>query len=291
MTKAIKKVEKNTSVMNKYSTEQIEVIKTHVAKGASDTELAYFLTVCQQTNLDPFSRQIYFVKRGGEMTIQTGIDGYRAIAEQSNALAGIEDAVYDTEEAKNPNKATVTVKRKVGIDIVEFTASARWSEYFPGEKLGFMWKKMPYLMLGKVAESLALRKAFPTNLSGIRVSEEMDQADNIEAEAEIRSGNAEKLKNVKSKKIKMINQKQKNELLFLLEKKGRTEKAMLEHYKIKEIEEMDEEQFIALSASLNAVPDFVEAKYEDPTVEEKENLVEVESEGAKKMRTGSGGRI
>src|SRR5680860_144426 len=284
------KVEKTISVMNSYTTEEIEILKTHLAKGATDTELAYFLTVCKQTNLDPFSKQIYFVKRGGEMTIQTGIDGYRAIAEQTGALAGIEDAIYDTEEAKNPNKASVTVKRRVGNDIIGFTASARWSEYFPGEKMGFMWKKMPFLMLGKVAESLALRKAFPTNLSGLRVSEEMDQAENMEVEAEVKNGNAEKLKAPVAEKN--INAKQTEELLALLEQKGRTEQAMLDHYQIKAVKEMTAQQATDLMNSLKNTPDVIKA---EPTPEEmaQEAGIEVapvadeiveESVGASKMR-------
>jgi hypothetical protein len=112
------------------------------------------------------------------MTVQTSIDGYRVIAERSGQLAGIEDAVYDREDLPHPNKASVTVYRLVDGLKVSFTASARWSEYAPTGGQAFMWQKMPYLMLGKCAETLALRKAFPNDLSGLYTNEEMAQADN-----------------------------------------------------------------------------------------------------------------
>ncbi len=155
-----------------WTDEQIDLIKSNVAKGATDDELKLFLYTAKRTGLDPLTKQIHFVKRGGQMTIQTGIDGYRAIAERTGQLAGIDDAVYEG-TTKEPIKATVNVYRMVQGQRVAFTASARWSEYVA---FGPLWKKMPFLMLGKCAEALALRKAFPNNLSGIYTNEEMEQA-------------------------------------------------------------------------------------------------------------------
>jgi phage recombination protein Bet len=167
---------------------QIDIIKRTIAPGISDDELYLFALVCQRTGLDPFFKQIYAIGRnvkvgnGWEkrMTIQTGIDGYRLLAARTDELAGIDDAVYDTEEADHPRWARVTVWRMVSNQRVPFTAKARWDEYVQTDKEGNstgMWKKMPYLMLAKCAESLALRKAFPAELSGIYTNEEMQQAD------------------------------------------------------------------------------------------------------------------
>lgn len=171
------------------SREQIDLIKATVARGATDNELKLFLYTANRTQLDPLTRQIHFIKRRiynsrtqqyDEVgTIQTGIDGYRVVASR-NGLAGIEDAVFDSETEKNPKKATVTVYRMVDGTRVPFTASARWAEYVQTNREGkpvAMWAKMPYLMLAKVAEALALRKAFPNDLSGVYTNEEMAQAD------------------------------------------------------------------------------------------------------------------
>jgi phage recombination protein Bet len=155
------------------SQEQLDLIRNTVARGASNDELKLFLIIANRAGLDPFTRQIHFVKRGGAGTVQTGIDGYRAIAERSGQLAGIDDAIYDTEEEAHPNKASVTIYRMVDGQQVAFTASARWDEYVPPPGQDFMWKRMPYFMLGKVAEALALRKAFPNDLSGLYIHEEM----------------------------------------------------------------------------------------------------------------------
>lgn len=157
-----------------FSDDQIGLIKRTVAKGATDDELKLFLYQAHKKGLDPLSRQIYFQKRQDNIIILTAIDGYRLIASRTGLYAGNDDPVYDSES--QPRRASATVYRLVGGQRCAFTATARWEQYYPGEKQGFMWKKMPHLMLGKCAEALALRKAFPEELSGVYVQEEMDQA-------------------------------------------------------------------------------------------------------------------
>lgn len=165
---------------------KIDLIKRTVAKGADNDELQMFLTVSARAGLDPFTKQIHLVKRwskaeGREVaTIQTGIDGYRAIAEKTGKYGGSDDATFTfaKEGDKIPESATVKVFKVMGDRTIEIKATAYWDEFFPSnEKLAFMWKKMPKLMLAKCAESLALRKAFPNVLSGIYTHEELEQGE------------------------------------------------------------------------------------------------------------------
>ena len=159
-----------------YSQAQLDLIKQTVAKGTTDLEFQLFVAVCQRTGLDPFAKQVYAIKRGDKLTIQTGIDGYRLLAARTGDLAGIDDVIYDSEDGEHPSWARVTVYRLVRDHRVPFTATARWKEYRPTGSAS-MWDKMPYLMLGKCAEALALRKAFPAEISGVYTAEEMSQAD------------------------------------------------------------------------------------------------------------------
>lgn len=170
-------------------------------KERSNTDLLLFLYVAKRTGLDPLTKQIYAVFRwdftqGKEvMAIQTGIDGMRLIAQRTGEYAGQDEVVFtpEDESEKYPTKATVTVYKLLNGTRVPFTATARWREYAPytkdknggNPKLGAMWEKMPYTMLGKCAEALALRKGFPNELSGVYSDEEMQQATPREAISEL----------------------------------------------------------------------------------------------------------
>jgi phage recombination protein Bet len=166
-------------VQKDFPPEKVELIKRMVAPTATDDELALFLYQSQRTGLDPLARQIIFSKfnsnSGPKMSIITTIDGYRLVADRTGKYAGNDDPIFEGENT--PTKATVTVYKLVGGIRCPFTATARWPEYYPGDnQKGFMWRKMPFLMLGKCAEALALRKAFPAELSGLYTDTEMEQA-------------------------------------------------------------------------------------------------------------------
>lgn len=158
-----------------WTPDQIDLIKRTIAKDATHDELQLFLYQAKKTGLDPLSKQIYFQKYAGRVTIITAIDGYRLVAGRTGEHVGTSDAAFE-EVNGGPVKATVTVKRLTHGVVGEYTASARMSEYKPKPPSDHMWNKMPYAMLAKCAEALALRKAFPNELSGTYTKEEMEQA-------------------------------------------------------------------------------------------------------------------
>lgn len=156
---------------------KIDLIKRTVAAGATHDELELFFHQARRAGLDPLAKQIYYVKRKGKGVIQVGIDGLRLIADRTGKYAGSDDAEFEGETRGGyPAKAKVAVYKMVQGQRCAFSATARWDEYYPGDDQGFQWRKMPHAMLAKCAEALALRKAFPADMSGLYIHEEMDQA-------------------------------------------------------------------------------------------------------------------
>jgi phage recombination protein Bet len=167
---------------------------------ASDGDLQVFLTYAQRTGLDPWTRQLYMIGRnaklkdangreywGQKYTIQASIDGLRIVAQRSGEYAGQvgpewcgPDGVWRDVWLSDtpPSAARVGVLRR-GWAQPQY-AVAIFREYAGTTRDGSltqMWREKPAVMIAKCAEALALRKAFPHDLSGIYTADEMSKAD------------------------------------------------------------------------------------------------------------------
>ena len=178
------------------SENQVKLITDTIARGATPDELHLFLYTASKVGLDPLRGQIHAIKRydsqlGREkMAIQTGIDGYRIIAERTGKYRGQtepqwcgDDGIWvDVWLKKEPPAAARIGVLREGWD-KPCVAIATYATYCQRKKDGNptrMWSTGPDLMLAKCAEALALRKAFPDALAGLYTFEEMGQADSPE---------------------------------------------------------------------------------------------------------------
>lgn len=167
--------------------DQVELLKRTIAKGATDDELQLFVQVCNRRRLDPFARQIYLVKReskktgGREMAIQTSIDGFRLIAQRSGEYrgqtppqwCGPDGVWHEVWLGVEPLFAARIGVHRAGF-VEPLYRIARWDSYVQQSPL---WDRMPDVMIAKCAEALALRAAFPEELSGIYADDEMPVID------------------------------------------------------------------------------------------------------------------
>jgi len=165
------------SAITQWTPEQRQLISSTIAPNCTSDELKLFAYACQRTGLDPFSRQVYAIKRSGKMSIQVGIDGLRAVAERTGQLDGSstewcgDDGIWADVwlGSKPPAAAKTTIWRKGSSH--PFVGTALFRDYNANQGL---WSKMAAAMIAKCSEALALRKAFPA-CAGLYTVDEMEQ--------------------------------------------------------------------------------------------------------------------
>lgn len=159
---------------------KLDLLKRTIATGLTDDEFQLLVAQSERLGLDPLSRQIYGLKIGGKMSITASIDGLRLVAQRSGEYDGQAAPMWCGKDGKwvdvwlhdePPAAARVGVYRRGAREAT--VAVARYDSYKGSSPV---WKSMPDVMLSKCAEALALRKAFPAELSGVYSSEELDQA-------------------------------------------------------------------------------------------------------------------
>lgn len=180
--------------------QQVEVVRRAVCIGATDVELEFFLATCKRVGLDPFARQIWFIKRpqkqldarGNEIWTdvgrpETSIDGYRTIAERTEQYEGQAPILWCDAKGKwsevwldeaPPHAAKATIFRKGFREpLVNVAHYREFCPVFRNGKSPEMWKKMGANQIAKCAEAGGFRRAFPRDLSGLITDTEIEHVD------------------------------------------------------------------------------------------------------------------
>jgi hypothetical protein len=171
---------------------EYEALRKTLAAEATPAEFRAHLMVVHRLGLSPVGGMAHFVKRLGRWTTQIGIDGYRALAEDTKLYLGpvkgypkwqYEEGGEFTEQllpSKIPVAAKMAIWRKGWKDPVEFTAA--YSQYVQTDydgKITVRWQKAPHPQLAKCAEAGAQRLAFPRKLGGIYTIEESGAMEDV----------------------------------------------------------------------------------------------------------------
>jgi phage recombination protein Bet len=173
--------------------EQVELIKSTLGGQFTDDELGLFLYVAKQRGLDPLLGQIHAVKRWDSnqkkkvMKIQVGIDGFRLVAERTHRYAPGQRPTFVYDDMGQVVECTAYVRKLYNLikdgkehqEWITVEATARFDEYVQKTKDGAvntMWRTKPHIMLGKCAEALAHRKAFPAEMSRLYSVDELGES-------------------------------------------------------------------------------------------------------------------
>ncbi|MBQ7569918.1 MAG: recombinase RecT, partial [Synergistaceae bacterium] len=168
---------------------------------ATDDELRMFLHLASSYGLDPFARDVWFIKdKSGNPIIMTSRDGYIKIANSHAAYDGIEadvvyqgdkfrkikdgvEHIYETKNRGNPVGAYAMVYRKDRSRPIYVYAPM--SNYYRNSPV---WRQYPHAMILKVAEAQALKRAF--SISGLVTREELDEEPDVQPKTQKQTAQA-----------------------------------------------------------------------------------------------------
>lgn len=150
-----------------FSDAEKTAIKQMVAKDLTEDQTKLFFYTSQALGLNPLTNEICAISYAGKMSIQVMRDGFLTIAHRFGKFAGMESGITMGEDDKLINGWARVWHKDFQVPLYQ---EADFAEYNSGRNL---WQTKPKTMIKKVAESMALRKAF--NVSGVYSPEEMDR--------------------------------------------------------------------------------------------------------------------
>lgn len=203
--------EKAQKLAGQYGLTPVEykVLQQTTCKGAPYEIAAWFMLFCKRRNLDPFAKEVYLWNDkqdgSGQWQVVTSIGGLRVIASRSpyyrgqlkptwtfvqdpNESDGIarftkHESKYGKIEGKRvPEECEVVVRRAIpqaptdSSLYLEFYGIARFDEFVKTDfnsKVFGNWEAQPEHQLRIRTEAMALRMAFPEEVGGIYLEEEM----------------------------------------------------------------------------------------------------------------------
>jgi phage recombination protein Bet len=165
-----------------FTEEELNTLRRTVAADASSDEFKMFIYLAKNYGLDPFNKEIFFWKKDGKPTIMTSRDGYLKIADRHPQYDGlVSDVVRENDKFRRKetgiNHQYGTNRRQiVGSYALVYRKDrsypvyvfAPFNEYQTDSKI---WEQYPSAMILKVAESMALKRAF--SVSGLVSREEI----------------------------------------------------------------------------------------------------------------------
>lgn len=167
-----------------------DTIKNYLCKDATDEELALFVHFCKVNNLDPFKNEVFIIKYHGQPAFfHTSKDVFNKRASNQPDFGGLEAGIIILKDKKlEKREGTILLEGEELVggycyahrkDKRPFYAEASLKEFIQYRKRdgqpNKFWKEKPALMIRKVAFAHALREAYPNELAGLYLSEEMPQ--------------------------------------------------------------------------------------------------------------------
>ena len=149
-----------------------EDIRKHFCALATDQEVALGLAIVKSLNLNPFLREVHFIKysQKDKMAIVVGYEVYLKRAERTGKLDGWTAGINTAE-----NFAWVKIWRKDWKEPFEWTVNL--AEF---NKKQSTWNQIPSFMGRKVAIAQGFRLCFPDELGGLPYTQEEREVYDVE---------------------------------------------------------------------------------------------------------------